>query len=150
MPAINVMRTWTDEVVLAVQRIDESRTALTELAGDASKLDDTLHALASGSTWDDPFEAARDLAEAGNRGMWDAWTKGEAAHSILKRAIAKHPAGDGATQLLRAQALTEQASGDLGNFIVNGGHRNFAGLERAVSAQLDQAREAAQLALAAG
>ncbi len=145
MTVINVIRTWSDNAALAAQRVDEAAQALTSLRDDASALDEITHALGSGSTWDDPFEAARDLAEQGNRGIWDAWTKADAAHSLLGRAVAKHPGGEGFLQLRRAEALAEQASGDLGNWIATSGRRaSFPALESSVQAQLAEVRSIAE------
>lgn len=149
MTAINVVRTWSDNVALAAQRASESTTALATLRGDATALEAITHALGSGGTWDDPFEAARDLASQGNRGVWDGWTKADAADSLLGRAIADHPGGAGLVQLHRAQALAEQASGDLGNWIATGGRSgSFDAIESMVRPQLEEVRDIA-LALSA-
>ena len=148
MPGINLVRSFGEEVALGMQRISEARTALAGLVDDAAKADDAAHAIASGSTWDDPFDAILELAETGNRGLWDGWTKAEAAHSIFSRAIARHPGGEGVVELHRAAALVEQASGDLGNWVATGGRgATLTQVEAVVGTQLDQAREAAQLAL---
>lgn len=144
MTVINVIRTWSDHVALAAQRADEATTALAGLRDDAAALDEITHALGSGSTWDDPFDAALELAEQGNRGVWDGWTKADAAHALLGRAVADHPGGAGLLQLQRAQGLAEQASGDLGNWIATGGRRaSFAAVESVVRAQLDEVRSIA-------
>lgn len=145
MTFINMMRTWSDHAALAAKRADEATTALATLRDDASALDEITRALGSGSTWDDPFDAARDLAEQGNRGIWDAWTKSDAAHSLLGRAVAEHPGGAGLVQLKRAEALAEQAGGDLGNWIVSTGRRaSFDALEASVRAQLTEVRSIAE------
>lgn len=144
MTVINMMRTWGDHAALAAQRADEATTALASLRDDAAALDDITHALGSGGTWDDPFEAARDLAEQGNRGIWDAWTKSDAAHSLLGRAVADHPGGAGHVELQRAQALAEQVSGDLGNWIATGGRAPFASVESVARAQLVEVRSIAE------
>ncbi len=144
MSGINVMRSWGDDVLLAAQRAEESTAALAALRGDAGRLDEALHAISNGSTWDDPFDAALELAEGGNRGLWDGWSKADAAHTILTRAVRSHPGGEGAVQLQRATSIAEQASGDIGNFIATGGrHGTFEGLEAAVRSQLDEVRELA-------
>ena len=145
MTTINVIRTWSDNAALAAQRATESTSALATLRGDAAALDEITHALGSGGSWDDPFDAVLELAEQGNRGVWDGWTKADAAHSLLGRAIADHPGGAGLVQLHRAQALAEQASGDLGNWIATGGsHASFEAVETVVRAQLDEVREIAE------
>ena len=145
MTVINVIRTWSDDAALAAQRANEATTALATLRDDASALDEISHALGSGGTWDDPFDAALELAEQGNRGIWDGWTKANAAHSLLTRAVADHPGGAGHVQLQRAHALAEQASGDLGNWIAMGGRREaFSGVESVVRAQLDEVRTIAE------
>jgi hypothetical protein len=143
MPAVNLgfMRTWVDEVALGVERVTESKAALRGLVRDSAAADDITHALASGSTWDDPFDAALEMAEAGNRGLYDGWTKAEAAQSILSRAVSKHPGGAGQLELMRAQSIAEQASGDLGNWISTGGSSSsLKVLEASVRAQLDEVR----------
>ena len=140
-----MIRTWSDNAALAAQRASESTTALATLRNDASALDEITHALGSGGSWDDPFDAARDLAEQGNRGVWDGWTKADAAHSLLSRAVAEHPGGAGLVQLQRAQALAEQASGDLGNWIATGGrHASFDAVESVVRLRLGEVREIAE------
>ncbi|MCW2920947.1 MAG: hypothetical protein JWL76_821 [Thermoleophilia bacterium] len=145
MTALNVIRTWSDHAALAAQRASESTSALATLRGDASALDEITHALGSGSSWDDPFDAALELAEQGNRGVWDGWTKADAAHSLLGRAVAEHPGGAGLIQLQRAEALAEQASGDLGNWIATGGRSGtFDAVESVVRSQLDEARSIAE------
>lgn len=146
-----VVRTWGDQLALAARRASESRTALRELVADPAAATDVTRAIRSGSTWDDPFDAVRELAETGNRGLWDGWTKAEAAQSLLGRALDRHPGGAGVLELRRAQSLAEQASGDLGNWIATGGRGvSLEVIERSVASQLDEVRRlAGQVAAAA-
>jgi hypothetical protein len=138
---INVVRTWGDELSLGLQRARESRTAMQQLVADARAADDVTRAVRSGSTWDDPFDAVRELAQQGNRGLWDGWTKADAAHSLLGRAISKHPGGAGHVELVRAREIAEQASGDLGNWISTSGRgAALEALEASVRGQLDEIR----------
>jgi hypothetical protein len=149
--AINVVRTWSEEAALAIQRASESQSALQRLVTDADASDELVHAVGSGADFDDPFDAVITLARAGNDGMYDAWNGAEAAGSILERAAAKHPGGEGYTQLLRAAAQAEQAGGDLGNWIATGGRSASLGqLEAHVRPMLDEVRSAAEGALRAG
>ncbi|MCB0879208.1 MAG: hypothetical protein KDC46_09545 [Thermoleophilia bacterium] len=148
MPAINVMRSWADEAMLALQRMDEARGALAELVAHPAQADDATHAIASGSTWDDPFDAIRELADGGNRGLWDGWSKAEAAQSILTRAVQKHPGGEGVVQLQRAQAFADEAGGAIGNWVAEGGRgATLAQVETFARQHLDEARAAAQRAI---
>jgi hypothetical protein len=150
MAGINAVRGWIDDVALAMQRTTESQGALSRLLGDAAAADDVTHAVQSGSSWDDPFDAVLELADGGNRGLWDAWTKADAAESILSRAVERHHGGDGYAQLLGAREAAAQASGDLGNWIATGGRSSLQGLEAVVRPQLEQARAMATLAVHAG
>lgn len=146
-----VVRTWGDHLALAAQRATESGTALRSLVDDADAAADVTRAVRSGSTWDDPFDAVRELADAGNRGLWDGWTKAEAAQSLLGRALERHPGGAGVLELQHARSIAEQASGDLGNWIATGGRgASLESVGRSVTGQLDEVRRlAAQVAAAA-
>lgn len=149
--AINVMRTWSEEAALGIQRATELRAALQGLVRDADASDELVHAVGSGADFDDPFDAVITLARAGNDAMYDAWNGAEAAGTILERAAAGHPGGEGYTQLLRAAARAEQAGGDLGNWIATGGRSASLGqLEAYVRPMLDEVRVAAEAALRAG
>jgi hypothetical protein len=150
MAGINAARGWIDDVALAMQRTSEAQGALTRLAGDATAADDVIVAVRSGSTWNNPFDAVRDLADGGNRGLWDAWTKSDAAEEILSRAVEHHHGGDGYLQLVRAREAAAQASGDVGIWIANGGRSSIQALESVVRPQLELVREMAQLAARAG
>ena len=146
MANISAARGLIDDVSLAVQRTLDSEGALARLIGDASAADDVTHAVGSGGSWDDPFDAVRELAEGGNRGLWDAWTKADAAESILSRAVERHPGGEGYSHLLGAREAAAQASGDLGNWIARSGPSTLESLEAIVRPQLERVREMAALA----
>jgi hypothetical protein len=151
MTAINLVRTWSDDVALGVTRATEARTALAGLVDSPSALDETVDIVRSGAGSDDPFDVVLELAEGGNRGLWDGWTKAEAAQSLLTRAVAAHPGGAGVTQLHRAQDVAEQAAGDIGNWIATGGRGGtLEALEASVRSQLDEVRQLGEAVLAAG
>lgn len=136
-----VVRSWSEDVALAVQRATESQVALRSLVDDPVALEDITRAVRSGSTWDDPFDAVRELAESGNRGLWDAWTKAEASGSLLARALGRQPAAEGALELRRARDIAMQASGDVGNWITTSGRSgSLEAIERSVRTQLDEVR----------
>lgn len=146
--ASSFVRTWSDEVALGMQRATESRGALMRLSRDADALDDITHAIRSGSTWDDPMDAVLELAEDGNRGLWDAWTSAKASDSIFSRAIDKHPGGSGVSELRRAQGETKAASRELEDWIRGGGGiRSFEQLEASVRSHMEQARTMGELVL---
>ncbi|MCW2928017.1 MAG: hypothetical protein JWM86_1985 [Thermoleophilia bacterium] len=146
---INIMRTWIDDATLAVTRADEAGAALRGLADDASAADETMHAIGGGMGADDPFDAALALADDGVRGIYDGWTKSDAAYSLLNTAISKHPGGEGYLQLQAAREAAEQASGDVGHWIARGARTPVASLEASVAPQLDRIRTLAQDALRA-
>ena len=148
MALINVMRTWADDALLATQRAGEAQRALGSLVRDARAVHETELAVADGGTWDEPMEALRDLAEDGNRGLWDAWTKTDAARTVLTRAAAKHPGGDGRTELIGARDAADRSVQLLDAWISEGGRSTpLARVESAVSAQLQELRRLAGAAL---
>ncbi len=150
MTVINVMRTWSDDVALGVTRADEARTALADLVDNPAAVADATHWVGNGGSFDDPFDAALALADDGNRGLWDGWTKSEAAQSVLSRALASHPGGAGVNELHRAQSIAEQAAGDIGNWIATGGRGGtLEALEASVRTQLEQVRSLGEAVLAA-
>jgi hypothetical protein len=117
MTSIGFMRTWADDAALAVTRVDEAHGALDGLARDAGRLDETVHVLSDGASFDDPAEAALHLAEDGNRGIWDAWTKLGAAQSLLDRAIGAHPPEGVRNALVAARTTSARAAGDVENWM---------------------------------
>lgn len=146
---INVIRTWIDDASLAMTRVDESRTAMSDLVADPNASKMTHEVLADGAAFDDPFDAALKLADDGVRGIWDGWTKSDAATSLLTQAVSKHPGGAGYIELVAAREAAEQASGDLGNWIARGGRAPVASIEAAVRPQLERIRELAAESLRA-
>lgn len=140
MTAVSWIRTWADDVALGVTRATEAKGALASLARDADAVDDITLAVRSGSTWDDPMDAVLELAENGNRGLWDGWSKADASLSILKRAIDKHPGGAGVAELRRAQGAAQRAGVELEDWIRGGAPQPFASLEATVRGHLDQVR----------
>ena len=138
---------WISDARLAMTRVDEARSALASLVDDPAAARITREALADGAAFDDPFEAARSIAEDGTRGLWDGWSKATAATSILGRAVAKHPAGAGSAQLAEAHAITASVADALDGWIASGG--TDAPLESIVAAAnplLERAGSLANLA----
>lgn len=150
MAGINVIRTWSDDVSLAAQRATEARDALAGLRTNPRALDDAMHAIGSGGgEWDDPFDVARDLAEQGNRGIWDGWVKSGAASTLLRRAATAHPGGPEVATLNRAHAIAAQTKSDLGAWIeAGGGSATFDAIEGAARVRLDEVRALAAQVLA--
>lgn len=146
---MGVVRTWSDEVARGIEHLAESRSALAALARDTTAVGDLTLAVRSGGASRRTFDAVHELAEGGNGGLWKGWTEAEAAQSAFARALAEHPGGAGQVQLMRAQLVAEQASGDLGNWIATGGRgASFDAIAAMVAPHLDDARAAAQRVLA--
>lgn len=142
---IGVARTWGDEVALGIQRMDSAQAALAGLRGDAAKTDELVRALGDGSTWDEPFEALRDLAENGNRGLWEAWFSTLAVPAILGRAADLHPGGAGAESLRHARAGAAVVAETLDSWIAAGGRpESVEELTTTVGAGLAEAAAAAR------
>lgn len=136
---INVARSWSEELALGITRASEAKAALADVVATPSLVDEAMEAVGSGAAFDDRFDAVLHIAERGNPGLHDGWTKSDAARAILSRAVAHHPGGAGAQELVRAQAIADQVSGDIGNWIATGGRGgSLTVLEASVRGQLEE------------
>lgn len=146
MATMQPIMAWTQRAERGMQQIDAVRSALRELTTTPGG-DELLRVVRSGTGFDDPFDALVTLAREGRPAGYHAWSRSQAAASLLERAAREAAPATARTGLSAAHAGASHAAGQIEGFFASGASTRSMDALRGADVALADARAGVQAVL---